>query len=237
MDMLRRLNTRQLEIYGIIGDAVDDNKGGMFFVYGYGGTGKTFLWNTIIAGIRSAGKIVLEVASSGIVSLLLPGGRTVHSRFKIPLTIQECSTCIISMGTQHAKLINNADLIVWDEAPMIHRHCVEAMDKTLKEIVTNSNKDGTNYLSEEKQYSLEETSDKFCPSFLPEVNPKLNATLCNSPIWNNCKLLRLTENMRLKQHDLNNSSRKELEKFSDWLLRVCEGKLGCDDIFDTTKVK
>ena len=68
----------------------------MFFVYGHGGTGKTFLWNTIINGIRLEGKIVLAIASSGIASLLLPGGRTARSRFKIPINIEECSTCRIS---------------------------------------------------------------------------------------------------------------------------------------------
>ena len=58
---------------------VDSNKPGLFFVHGHGGTGKTFLWIIIIAKIRSENRIVLAVASSGIASLLLPGGRTAHS--------------------------------------------------------------------------------------------------------------------------------------------------------------
>ncbi|GAU50222.1 hypothetical protein TSUD_409010 [Trifolium subterraneum] len=36
------------------------------------GIGKTFLWKTLSAALRSQGKIVLNVASSGIASLLLP---------------------------------------------------------------------------------------------------------------------------------------------------------------------
>nr|GEV15652.1 nucleic acid-binding, OB-fold protein [Tanacetum cinerariifolium] len=36
----------------------------LVFVYGHGGTGKTFLWKTIIFSLRSKGKIVLVVASS-----------------------------------------------------------------------------------------------------------------------------------------------------------------------------
>ncbi|XP_076946232.1 uncharacterized protein LOC143617607 [Bidens hawaiensis] len=72
-------------IYEEIITAVGKNKGGVFFVYGYGGTGKTFLWKTLSASIRSEGKIVLSVASSGIASLLLSGGRTAHSRFHIPI--------------------------------------------------------------------------------------------------------------------------------------------------------
>ncbi|KAL5704116.1 hypothetical protein ACHQM5_022589 [Ranunculus cassubicifolius] len=58
---------------------------GFFFINGAAGTGKTFLYNTIATQHRSEGKIVVMVASSGIASLLLNGGRTTHSTFKIPL--------------------------------------------------------------------------------------------------------------------------------------------------------
>ncbi|GJZ55817.1 reverse transcriptase domain-containing protein [Tanacetum coccineum] len=61
----------------------------LLFVYGHGGTGKTFLWKTIIYALRAEGKIVLAVASSGIASLLLPSGRTAHSRFKLPLDLSD----------------------------------------------------------------------------------------------------------------------------------------------------
>ena len=75
--------------------SVATGEGGMYFVYGHGGTGKTFLWSTIISKLRSEGQIVLAVASSGIASLLIDGGRTAHSRFKIPIDVNESSTCEI----------------------------------------------------------------------------------------------------------------------------------------------
>ncbi|XP_020094143.1 uncharacterized protein LOC109714116 [Ananas comosus] len=81
------LNTEQLAVYRSVLASVYENKGGVFFVYGHGGTGKTYLWQTIIAKLRSEAEIVLAVASSGIASLLLPGGRTAHSRFKIPIKL------------------------------------------------------------------------------------------------------------------------------------------------------
>jgi ATP-dependent DNA helicase PIF1 len=59
-------------------DAVEQQKGGVFFLHGYGGTGKTYMWRTLASYLRSQKKIVLTVASSGIASLLLPGGRTAH---------------------------------------------------------------------------------------------------------------------------------------------------------------
>ena len=45
-----------------------------------GGTGKTFLIH--LTNVRFDRKIVLAVASSGIVATLLEGGRTTHSTFK-----------------------------------------------------------------------------------------------------------------------------------------------------------
>lgn len=66
-----------------------------YFVSGYGGTGKTFPWNCIVTYLRSQKKIVLAVASSGVASLLLPGGRTAHSRFKIPIEVDESTICHI----------------------------------------------------------------------------------------------------------------------------------------------
>jgi hypothetical protein len=64
------------------------------FLYGYGGTRKTFIWRTLFSsGLRAKGYIVFIVASSGITSLLLPGGRTTHSSFEIPLQINETSVC------------------------------------------------------------------------------------------------------------------------------------------------
>ncbi|CAN7060514.1 unnamed protein product, partial [Brassica rapa subsp. trilocularis] len=80
-----KLTDEQRSIYDQIIGAVLNRQGGVFFVYGFGGTGKTFLWNILSAAIRSRGEIVLNVASSGIASLLLPGGRTAHSRFGIPI--------------------------------------------------------------------------------------------------------------------------------------------------------
>ncbi|XP_075521382.1 uncharacterized protein LOC142554604 [Primulina tabacum] len=80
-NLLNNLNDQQRQVYNTIMTIVDSNTGGIFFVYGYGGTGKTFILKTLSACLRSNGKFVLNVASSGIASLLLPGGRTAHSRF------------------------------------------------------------------------------------------------------------------------------------------------------------
>lgn len=62
----------------------------MFFLDGPAGTGKSFLYNTLIAYTCAHLRLrPLAVASSGIAALLLHGGRTAHSAFKIPLQTTE----------------------------------------------------------------------------------------------------------------------------------------------------
>lgn len=100
---LSGLNNEQRTIYNSIMEAVFSKSGGMFFVYGHGGTGKTYLYRTILAAIRSKGKIALAVASSGIAALLLPGGRTVHSRFHIPINVNDESTCEIKQKNTNSR--------------------------------------------------------------------------------------------------------------------------------------
>ena len=82
-----RLNDKQREAYVAITSSVFQNKGTIFFLGGGAGTGKTFLYNTIATKCRSVGHTVITVASSGIASLLLVGGRTAHSTFCIPLDV------------------------------------------------------------------------------------------------------------------------------------------------------
>jgi hypothetical protein len=52
--------------------------------------------DTLLSHLRGQGKIVLAIASSGIASLLLLGGKTAHLRFKIPIDLHNESTCNIT---------------------------------------------------------------------------------------------------------------------------------------------
>ena len=78
------------------------------------------------------------VASSGIASLLLSGGRTSHFRLKIPIKVNETSSCYIPKTGELAELLRKTDLIIWDEVPMQNKRCFEAVDRTLKDIRSNN---------------------------------------------------------------------------------------------------
>lgn len=106
-----------------------------FFIYGSGGYGKTYLWKAIITKIRSDEKIVLPLASSGIAATLLPGSRSEHSNFKIPLKLFQDSTCFISHNSNIAEQIKQTNIIIWDEAPMQHIYRFEALDRSLRDVM------------------------------------------------------------------------------------------------------
>ncbi|XP_020251238.1 ATP-dependent DNA helicase PIF4-like, partial [Asparagus officinalis] len=187
-ELLSSLTTEQRHVYDRIIDAVFENNGGVFFVYGYGGTGKTYLWRTLTSGLRSKGDIVLTVASSGIASLLLPGGRTAHSRFGIPLSITEDSTCNITQGSPLAELLIKTKLIIWDEAPMVHRFCFEALDRNLRDVLRFSNPNSLNQPFGGKVVVFGGDFRQILP-----VIPKGNradivfATINSSYLWDSCQ--------------------------------------------------
>ena len=136
LELLPMMTEEHTLIYDEITRAIESGKGSEFFLYGQGGTGKTFMWRILCACLRSKGEIVLPVASSGIASLLLPKGRTEHSRFGIPLTKTEDSLCRgIEPNSQSEGLLKRTKPINWDEAPMTHKHCFENLDGSLRDAI------------------------------------------------------------------------------------------------------
>ncbi|CAN1812463.1 ATP-dependent DNA helicase PIF1 [Linum perenne] len=192
------LNGSQLTAYAAIIESVSKNQGKFFFLHGHGGTGKTFLYNCIISKIRSEGKIVLVVASSGIAATLLPDGVTAHSRFKIPLEVDNLSTCMVKKGTEVAELLKEATLIVWDEAPMVHRLSFEAVDRTLCDLM-NTPLSGPQYSPFGGKTVLLGGDFRQTLPVVPKGSREdnINASLPRSYLWNFCTLLHLHINMRV----------------------------------------
>ena len=203
------LNFEQRKAYDAILEKVFGEKTGCFFIDGPGGTGKTFLYRALLATVRSRGFIALATATSGVAASLLPGGRTAHSRFKIPINIQEFTTCTVSKQSALAELLRKALLIIWDEASMARRQAIEALNKLLQDInesalpfgckVVVFGGDFRQVLPVVPKASREETID---------------ASLLSSTLWNSLEKIRLTQNMRAK---FDNS-------FCDFLLRVGDSK-------------
>lgn len=104
-----------------------------FFLDAPGGCGKTHCERCLIDHVRGTGRIVIAVASSGIASLLLPGGTTAHSRFQLGLNTENLNMSRITVESDEAALLRAASLIVWDEAPSANRKLFEAVDRKLRD--------------------------------------------------------------------------------------------------------
>jgi ATP-dependent DNA helicase PIF1 len=204
--------------------AVTNQKGGVFFLHGYGGTGKTFMWRTLASALRSKHEIVLTVASSGIASLLLPGGRTAHSKFKMPVPTLDNSMCNIDHDSDMADLLRQTKLIIWDEAPMSHRYTFECLDRTLKDIMGDGIKK-SELIFGGKVVVFGGDFRQILP-VIPRANRSdiVHASINSSYIWDHCQVLELTKNMRLK-HGSDPKENEEIEEFSNWLLRLGEGRI------------
>ena len=208
IEAIDRLNHDQLAAFNSIMNVIEQKQSKIFFVDGPGGTGKTFLYRALIANLRSKGHIVLATASSGIAATLLPGGRTTHSRFKIPINPEPSSFCRISKQSDLARLIRQTTAIIWDEAPMANRYALEALDRTLKDILDNDVSFGGKVMV---------MGGDFC-HVLPVV-PKgskaqmVAACIVKSHLWAYTKILHLHQNMRSLQD----------YEFAQYLMRIGDG--------------
>ena len=80
----------------------------LYFLDGPGGTGKSFLNNSIITVLQGQRKNVIAVASTRIASTLLIGSATYHSAFKLYPPITETTRSRIEAGSYAAELIRRA---------------------------------------------------------------------------------------------------------------------------------
>lgn len=216
---IQQLNNEQHGVFTRITESVQHEHGETFFLDGPGGTGKTFIYNTLCNWVRSQGWIALCVASSGIAALLMPGGRTAHSQFKILIEgLTESSVCSIPKESNLAGLLRATRLILWDEALMQHRHTHEALERTLRDIRDCDKPFGgvTVVFGGDFQQTL---------PVIPKGTQEqiVEASLPRSYIWafirsdSADRVLRLRENMRL-------DAGEEEQNFASWLLDVGHGR-------------
>ncbi|XP_071932938.1 uncharacterized protein [Coffea arabica] len=208
LQAIDQLNDDQRNAYEQILNAVTRNTSTSFFVDGPGGTGKTFLYRALLAKIRSVGGIALATATSGIAASILPGGRTAHSRFKIPLYDDDSKSCHVGKQTTIAQLIRDAKLIIWDEASMAKRKSIERFDEMMRDITSRDLLFGGKTVVFEGDFR----------QTLPVVTKGnkediISASLVMSPIWQQLTKLRLKENMRVRSN----------KNFSNFLLRIGDG--------------
>ena len=145
-------------------------------------------------------------------------GRTIHSRFAVPIPIFEHSTSLVKKSQK--QLIHKTDVIIWDEAPMQQKEIMENVDRTLRDIMQNNIPFGGKMIV-------------FCGDFrqVAPVIPRasrsyvISKSLPRSKLWCHIDVLQLTVNERInRMKNISKSERIQLNKWADLLLKIGEDR-------------
>ena len=216
-ERIATLNPNQLQFFNQIITAVDDDnlQHGMqdasrcFYWDGPGGSGKTFLYSTLMAFVRGRGQRVLAFATTGIAATLMKGGRTVHSGFKLPVPLLDTSVSSMRVTSPEAEVMRQAVLIIIEEITMLSKHGLRCINNLLQEICTNKQPFGGKVV----------VGGDFRQT-LPVVarGTRVDIIECcvkSSRLWQHFTTLSLTTNMRSEGEDEHNT----------WLLSIGSGNI------------
>ena len=219
---VKSFNKQQQKAYKQIMNAVQQKnpQNNFFFLQAAAGTGKTFLSKTIASNIRSQKEIALCCATSGIAANLFIKGRTMHSRFKIPLNCDENSDLTIKRGSMQAQLIQKAKIIIWDEAPMAHAATLGWIDRQFKDIMQNNKLFGGKVLLLCGDFQQ-------CPPVVKGATKSvvIKSSIKKCELFQNVVKLHLTKNERLLRRLKTDTSLTEIEKnslikFDQWIKQI-----------------
>ncbi|XP_011678644.2 ATP-dependent DNA helicase PIF1-like [Strongylocentrotus purpuratus] len=180
-----------------------------FFIDGPGGTGKTTMYNRLIATFHKKNLKVSATAYTGIAATLLHKGQTIHSFYKLPVPIDERSTCNVPPDTQQAQKVRDTDLFIIDEASMVPKHALDAINMMLQDVMDNDKLFGG------KIVLLGGDFRQVLP-VIPRVAPAvlMENTIKKSNTFQEFHNFKLTTNMRADESE---------KQFAKWLLEVGEG--------------
>ena len=209
------LNPEQLNAVDTILNSLYNSNGNInariFFIDGPGGTGKTFCYNYLINEVVPRGFKVSTCAWTGIAATLLKGGKTIHSLFKLPVPVLDNCTCNITPTSNHAAFLREKNIIYMNEASMIPKYALEAIDKMFRDIC-NSNVPFAG-----KVIVLGGDFRQTLPVVKRgTATDVVEVSLKHSHLWRLTQTIRLHRNMRAGPGE---------EEFAEYLLQLGDGRL------------
>ena len=185
-------------------------KSNLIYLNGPAGSGKTFVYNTVISIFKCVGLTYTCVAPTGLAASLLDGGRTVHSKFKISVNTHEGTVSRLKSGDEAAKVIQESSLLIWDEISMCGKHLIDCVSKCYGDLFDAK----TLFFGgfpvvcggdfRQQPPVIKHGGRKDCLCFSVKA----------SPIWKQFVMISLKQNMRSEKSD---------ESFRQWLLNVGNG--------------
>jgi ATP-dependent DNA helicase PIF1 len=140
---IQSFNSQQHYAFTRIENQLQKKEGGLFYINGNAGCGKTYFLLALVNHVRGLGEIALCCASSAWAARAFTGGQTAHRTFGIPVhedTDQRPLEIDMSPDSQESQLLKSASMIVWDELPSTNKRNFEAADKFMKKLRGNYKK-------------------------------------------------------------------------------------------------
>ena len=108
---------------------------------------------------------------------------------------------------------------------MLNKHCFEAFDRTMNDIMKMQGHGATHVLFGGKVVVFGGGFRQIL-SVIPKGSRSdiVSSTVNQSYLWKSCEVLKLTKNMRLSQCETS-QSRDEIKEFGDWILKLGDGML------------
>ena len=222
--MVAKLNEQQKIGFQRVLNAVErPQEGNCFYLDGPGGSGKTFLYETLYYHFTGANMQVECVASTGIAATLLPFGRTYHSAFKLPVPLLDTSSSSIRETSPAAQLLRTAKLIVWDEITMTPFYALDAVDRLMRALMNKALPFGGKIL-------LLGGDFRQCLPVLPHGHRAAIVQACikSSSLWKNFRQITLSKNMRTEGQSVDHDN---------WLIKLGNGELSNDDELDDSIIE
>ena len=138
MPLLEELDTllseeQRAAVQCVVDSAVLQSGTNVFAALCSAGTGKTLFANYLACLLRSQGRVVVCVAASALAASLLEGGHTAHHALHIPIPANDGTFCCLTYSER--LILKSADLIIWDEASMIHQDVADTVSRTLQDVM------------------------------------------------------------------------------------------------------
>jgi hypothetical protein len=87
-----------------------------------------------MAYLRGREHLCLPVSFTGMAASLLDGGRTAHTRFRLPLQMFENSTSQIRPIDEESHLLRESHLVIWDESTTAHKYAYQCVDRLFRDL-------------------------------------------------------------------------------------------------------
>ena len=111
----------------------------LFYVDGYGGSGRSFINNTFIQYALLRNMSVMATAWTGTAANILLPGKAVHNAFQSPFEVGERLVLNIDAGSQYGSYLQDVQIItIIDEISMLPKFAFETIDRSLRNICKSS---------------------------------------------------------------------------------------------------